>query len=78
MPRQKLTITPAAIHGRLAEAFTRSTLTQPELSERSGIPQSTLSGYLSGRVQPTAPRLAALCHALNVESDWLLGLDFRH
>lgn len=48
-------------------------LKQVDLVERTGIAKGSISHYLTGRYEPKADRLVAICKALNISEDWLLG-----
>ncbi|MCI8435651.1 MAG: helix-turn-helix transcriptional regulator [Clostridia bacterium] len=49
--------------------------TQRVLAQATGIPQQTLSRYLSGKQTPDLERLVILCRYLGVTADYLLGLE---
>lgn len=49
--------------------------TQKELAASTGIPQQTLSRYLTGKQMPDLARLAVLCRVLDTSSDYLIGLE---
>lgn len=61
---------------RLIVAMRRERLNQSELARRSGVPQSHVSRWLRGS-WPTAPNLIAICMALGVSADYLLGIKPR-
>lgn len=46
-----------------------------DVSLRTGISESTISQYRSGRVEAKSERLVQLGNALNVNPLWLMGLD---
>ena len=46
-----------------------------ELSEKTGISESTLSQYKGGYSKPKAKRLAIIADALEVDPAWLMGLN---
>lgn len=46
-------------------------LSQPALAERSGVPQTSISDYLTGRKSPGYERLSALLAALGKSWGWL-------
>lgn len=48
---------------------------QHELAEKSGILQNQISRYEADTNMPTSEALVKLAKALNVTSDWLLGLN---
>lgn len=60
---------------RLAEAIDECGLDRDTIRSRAGIANSTLSGYLHGRREPTANRLPQLAAAVGVTPDWLVGRD---
>lgn len=64
---------------RLAEAMVRSGMTKSELSRQIGADRSTVSLLLGGDDSrlPNAHFAAECASALNVSSDWLLGLTER-
>ena len=47
---------------------------QKELAEKIGVTQSTMCRYLQGNRIPNAKIVAKTAQALNVSSDYLLGL----
>ncbi len=46
-----------------------------ELSEKTGILQSTISQYRSGYAEPKSDKLVAIANALSVNPVWLMGVD---
>lgn len=46
-----------------------------EISRKTGIPETTLSQYLSGYSKPKDKRLGILADALGVDPSWLMGFD---
>ena len=66
----------ADLSSRLREKRKREGFTQKQLEERSGVPQNTISRIEIGSVQEISTRtLVALARALNVTTDYLLGLE---
>jgi transcriptional regulator with XRE-family HTH domain len=62
----------AALAVFLREEMSRQNMTQQDLEEATGIPDSTLSRILSGEVaEPRASQLAKIAQALNIEF-WIL------
>lgn len=60
---------------RLKIARTRANMTQAEVAQKCGFASSAgYRNYEMGRI-PTATTLAVLADALNVSSDWLIGLS---
>lgn len=60
---------------RLRKALTARNMRQADLCQRTGIPKSAISQYLSGAFEPKQDRVAILAHALNVQEAWLMGFD---
>lgn len=58
---------------RLYKIMTRKHITQEELSERTGIPQSAISNYITGRRSPSFYNLDKIAKALGCSLD-----DFRY
>lgn len=50
-------------------------VTQQKLAAETGIPQQTLSRYLTGKQTPDLERLVVLCNYFNVTADYLVGLE---
>ncbi len=71
MPRTELTIFEKAVRKLIAENLKRLTkgMTQYQLSERTGIPQSTLSGYFAERSTPDPGRVQKIADALGVSKE---------
>ena len=60
---------------RLKKAMAIRNLRQTDLVEKTGIPKSALSQYISGKFLPKQNRLSTLAEALNVSETWLIGYD---
>lgn len=60
---------------RLNEAMEAMGLNARALSKKSGVSESLISGYRTGRQEPKREKLMALATALNVDPVWLLGED---
>lgn len=60
---------------KLKEIRERASLTQQQLAELCGCTAEMLSAYENNRQMPSMFTVRALCKALNVTSDELLGLD---
>ena len=60
---------------RLNEAMETMGLNARALSKKSGVSESLISGYRTGRQEPKREKLMALATALNVDPVWLLGED---
>ncbi len=59
---------------RINEAFTKSNLSIAEVCRRTRMERSTFYNYLSGNI-PSAYNLMKIAKAMNVSTDWLLGLS---
>lgn len=60
---------------RLRNARLHRQLTQDDVARASGLKQSAVSHFECDRRTPSIHNLTALCHAIRVSSDELLGLD---
>lgn len=60
---------------RLNKALSIRDIKPIELSEKTGISESTISQYRSGYAKPKEERLAIIANALDVNPAWLMGLD---
>lgn len=65
----------AQIHEKLAEAITKSGLTQTELARRLGMQQSNISHYVKGDKMPSLDTFANLCAILDVDANDILCID---
>ena len=60
---------------RIAKALSIRNMKQSELCEKTKIPKSALSQYLSGAFEPKQDRLHVMAKALDVDPVWLMGYD---
>ena len=60
---------------RMREAMDAAGLSQSELCERTNIPKSAMSQYLSGAFKPKQERTYLIARALGVSESWLMGYD---
>lgn len=60
---------------RLQKAMSIRNMKASELSEKSGIPKSSLSEYIKGKYEAKQKGIYKLAKALNVSEGWLMGLD---
>lgn len=60
---------------RLTKALAIRGMKQSELCEKTKIPKSAISQYLSGLFEPKQDRLLILSQALDVDPVWLMGFD---
>ncbi len=65
----------AAISDRLREAIELRHLSSAELSRQTGISNSAISNYLSGRYVPKHDRIIKMSNTLRVNPNWLAGYD---
>ena len=63
------------IKERLKEALKYSGLSPIELSEKTNIPKSSISQYMSGYARPKQDRIYLMSKALGVNEAWLMGYD---
>ncbi|MDD6570320.1 MAG: helix-turn-helix transcriptional regulator [Acidaminococcus sp.] len=64
-----------ALVSRLKEIMKKRKITIAELSKITGISNSSLSEYLKGKYSPKQDKIALIATALDVNLDWLIGLD---
>lgn len=60
---------------RLQKAMNIRNIKAIELSEKTGIPKSSLSEYIKGKYEAKQKGIYKLAKALNVSEGWLMGLD---
>lgn len=60
---------------RLKEILEQKGIKQIELARQTGIDKGQLNSYLSGRYKPKQDKIYLLAYALNINPDWLNGLD---
>ncbi|MGF7002450.1 repressor LexA [Lachnospiraceae bacterium PFB1-21] len=63
------------IKDRIKEGLDMRKLSPAELSEKTGIPKSSISQYMNGVVKPKQDRIFLISKALNVSEAWLMGFD---
>ena len=61
------------IRDRIFDRMEELNMTQKEFSERTGIPQSTVSDWRKKRTNPTAEKILIICNVLDVTPEWLLS-----
>lgn len=59
---------------RLKKARMDTGFTQREVSTETGIPQSTLANYETGRTEPDIETIGILATFYDVDTNWLFGL----
>lgn len=62
---------------RLSQALTLRKIKPIELSEKTGLPKSGISQYLSGVCIPKNKNIRKIAEALNINPDWLLGYSIQ-
>ena len=60
---------------RIKKALAIRGMKQSELCEKTKIPKSALSEYISGAYEPKQDRLFLIAQALDVDPVWLMGFD---
>ena len=60
---------------RLREAMKDSGKKQIDIATETGLSHSTISRYLSGRMEPKQKAIALMARVLNVSEMWLWGYD---
>lgn len=60
---------------RIKDTRKAKSMTQAQLAEKTGFSQPTVADWEAGKKQPTAGAIIALCKALEVSADYLLGLS---
>ena len=61
------------IRDRIFSKLEEMNMTQKEFSERTGIPQTTISDWRKKRTNPTAEKIMIICKVLDVTPEWLLS-----
>lgn len=62
------------IQSRLRDCISWSGISQRELAERIGVSPQTVSKYMKKDVFPALDTFARICSAIEVSSDYVLGL----
>lgn len=60
---------------RIAKALSIRGMRQSELCEKTKIPKSAMSQYISGAFEPKQDRVFLISQALNVDPVWLMGYN---
>lgn len=60
---------------RIAEALDDRGITQQQLTIKTGIAQSSISQYATGKHRPTQEKAILIGKALGVSPEWLMGYD---
>lgn len=64
-----------AIKNRMVELMNYFGLKQNDIVEKTGIPKSAISMYVSGQRSPRQNRLTIIADAYGVNETWLMGYD---
>lgn len=65
----------AELGKRVSELLQKKHMTQRELGARVGVSEGVISRYISGEREPKPETIANIATALNVTSDYLLGIE---
>lgn len=60
---------------RLKQIMEEKNITQSELASKSGVDQSHISRYLSGKYEPKSVQAQKLANVLGVSPVWLMGIE---
>lgn len=63
------------ISSRIQTAMNIRNMKAVDICDKTGIPKSSMSMYLSGQVNPKSDRLYKIAKCLDVAESWLLGYD---
>lgn len=63
---------------KLKKARTILSYTQKEVESETGIKQSTLASYETGRTEPDIETLGILADLYNISLDWLIGTNGKN
>ena len=58
---------------RVKELIVERGMTQKQFSERTGIPQSTISDWKSKKLNPASDKIAIICEVLEIDPSLLLS-----
>ena len=62
---------------RLKKVLEERKMTYEDLAENTYMSKTAIYYYVKGDVLPTADNLKAICIALNVSADYMLGLEVK-
>jgi transcriptional regulator with XRE-family HTH domain len=62
---------------RIKKARQEAGYTQQQVSNITGIPQSTITKYETGKLEPDIEKLGILAQFYNVSLNWLLGVSIE-
>ncbi|SCY74219.1 helix-turn-helix domain-containing protein [Butyrivibrio sp. INlla14] len=61
------------VSDRVFQILEEKCMTQKEFSEKTGIPQSTISDWRKKRTNPASDKIMVICSVLSVTPEWLLS-----
>ena len=61
------------IRDRIFDKLDELNMTQKDFSEKTGIPQTTVSDWRKKKTNPTAEKIMIICKVLGVTPEWLLS-----
>ena len=61
------------IRDRIFSKLEELNMTQKEFSQKTGIPQTTVSDWRKKKTNPTAEKIMMICKVLDVTPEWLLS-----
>ena len=61
------------IRDRIFDKLDELNMSQKEFSEKTGIPQTTISDWRKKKTNPKAEKILIICKVLNVNPEWLLS-----
>ncbi len=61
------------VSDRVFQIMDQMGMSQKDFSEKTGIPQSTISDWKKKRTNPASDKIMVICSALGVSPEWLLS-----
>ena len=61
------------VSDRVFQLLEEKRMTQKHFSEKTGIPQSTISDWRKKRTNPASDKIMVICNILEVTPEWLLS-----
>ncbi len=58
---------------RILQLLDERKISQKDFSEKTGIPQSTISDWKKKKTNPASDKIMIICQVLNVTPEWLLS-----
>lgn len=66
---------PIQFRERLKAIMEERGMTQTAVAKAIGVLQLTVSNWVTGKHEPSAYNIVAMCVLFGVSADWLLGMD---